>query len=86
MKLTEDKKELRSRGRKTQERYNIMISIKNDLFRCCKNVITITKDEMQSLRRKLYEIKNENVPFTMKEHEVSTTFLTYRLISSNSIA
>lgn len=57
-----------------------MLSIKNDLFRCCKNIITITKDEMQSLRRKLYDIKNGNVPFSMKEHEVSTTFRRYKLI------
>lgn len=79
---------MRSRhGPIQQKRFNILISIKNDLFRCRQNILTITKVEMKALRRKLYEIMHENVPLTIKENEVSLnlTHLHKRFACSNSI-
>ena len=74
IKLTEKKRKLRIRqiDPKIYTRFKILICIKNDLVRCCKNIITITKDEMKTLRRKLFDIKNEEVCLTTKEFEVSS--------------
>ena len=70
-------RQLRQRpiGSTQQKRFNILISIKNDLFRCRNNVFAITKFEMKALRRKLYEIMNEKVGLTAKENEVSSMHL-----------
>lgn len=75
---------IRQIGPIQQKRLMTLVSIKNDLFRCRNNVLTVTKAEMKALRRKLYDIKNENVGLTGKENEVSTMLLYFRCVASNS--
>lgn len=71
------KRELRKRGiqPKIQKRLNILITINNDLHRCCKNLITITNDEIKAIRKRLFMIMKEDVALTQNEYEVSLVHL-----------